>query len=99
MIAAPVAFSFKGRYGVSVGISTASFPTAPGAPSGQRMIGVCAGLVRFVNDAVPVWGFQLSAPDRTLCTEIVFASGSLNCLAHLTRSFGLAPGPVLANSA
>ena len=40
MIAAPVAFSFGGKYGVSVGVSAGSCPTAPGAPSGQRTIGV-----------------------------------------------------------
>jgi hypothetical protein len=40
MIATPVAFSFGGRKGVSVGMSVGSFPIALGAPAGQRMIGV-----------------------------------------------------------
>src|SRR5438445_3144399 len=41
-IAAPVAVSFGARYGVIVGMSCGSLPTAFGAPFSQREIGVCA---------------------------------------------------------
>src|SRR4051794_31779687 len=37
-MAAPVALSGLGKNGVSVGTSLSPFPSAPGAPSGHRMI-------------------------------------------------------------
>src|SRR6266850_459059 len=38
-MAAPVALSGSGKYGVMVGMSLSSLPSAPGAPSGHKGIG------------------------------------------------------------
>src|SRR6266446_5354430 len=43
--------------------------------------------------------FQPSEPPRTFCTVTALASASVNCFAQAARSLGLAPGPVLLNSA
>ena len=41
-IAAPLEVGASARYGVTVGTSFSSLPSAPGAPSGQSGIAVCA---------------------------------------------------------